>query len=801
MDITPQELFVSYSRQNKDFVRRLNESLAAHQRKAWVDWEGISATAEWMREIKAAIDGAHSFLFVISSASVASEICLQELEHAVEHRKRLIPILHEEVPRERVPAALAGIQWVLLRPSDDFAAGIRDLISAIDTDLDWVRTHTRFLLKAIEWEDGSEASSRLLRGKDLAEAERWVANSSGKEPLPTLLHSRYVMASRGAQSKRQRLTLASVTGGLLIAAGLAAFAWLQREQAVANELEANLQREEAVLQRAAADENAKRAEQQRQQAERENVRSLINGSRAYMATDQELEALVAALSAATKIRRDPELVGNTVEKHRTILALRRALFDTRERNRLQGNHRRGVSSVAFAPDGDTLYMAGGDRWISQWSVAGRELGRFETQHHGNNDGCPAIAFLAVSADGESLVVVGNEGGVSRWKTDGTAINTFNPNFAGYSEACTSIMDARVDFSKNLLILSTSNETRSWTLDGNRGPAQKHAGPIRWNDPRRVVRADGRYSAVRQRPEPIVVSAADGTELLQLPRQSSPAFSVRGDRIASIAETADNSTVHLWDLHPPALPTPGPAIPAEPDAVNVTLDGNAYAVLPYGHFKEGTGVMSQDERLVAVHVGHYGQKTEIWRLGSDPANDDATRLASFDNEQIASADFPNALSGMSFNPSGDVLATAGTDGSLKLWTLDGALTAATAAHTSYATISFSPDGLLLISSGSKSWSEDGTIKIWSPQLELLDRLGNEELDAPAPRFDTSGRFIVANKFTHPAERMIWIHDLDWLVDTACAAIGDYLQHGPLLDSERQMCASASAAAEPFWGKEQ
>ncbi len=58
--------FISYSRKDKDFVRKLNDSLDANGVDAWVDWEGIPLSSDWMDEITRAIDGGDAFLFVIS---------------------------------------------------------------------------------------------------------------------------------------------------------------------------------------------------------------------------------------------------------------------------------------------------------------------------------------------------------------------------------------------------------------------------------------------------------------------------------------------------------------------------------------------------------------------------------------------------------------------------------------------------------------------------------------------------------------------------------------------------------------
>ena len=86
------DVFISYSRRDKEFVSRLHDRLEASGRSTWVDWEGIPPSAEWLREIYAAIEAGDAFLFVISGHSVVSQVCAAEIAHAVKHHKRLIPV-------------------------------------------------------------------------------------------------------------------------------------------------------------------------------------------------------------------------------------------------------------------------------------------------------------------------------------------------------------------------------------------------------------------------------------------------------------------------------------------------------------------------------------------------------------------------------------------------------------------------------------------------------------------------------------------------------------------------------------
>ena len=142
------DVFISYSRVEGGFVRRLNDALSAADRDAWVDWEDIPPSAEWMDEIRRAIDAADIFIFVISPDSLASSVCQTELEHASEDNKKIIPVVRVDVDGEDVPELVRHLNWIFMRQTDDFDVGIQALGAAIETDLDWVRAHTRLLVRA-----------------------------------------------------------------------------------------------------------------------------------------------------------------------------------------------------------------------------------------------------------------------------------------------------------------------------------------------------------------------------------------------------------------------------------------------------------------------------------------------------------------------------------------------------------------------------------------------------------------------------------------------------------------------------
>src|ERR1700757_4621407 len=156
------EVFISYSRKDKDFVRRLDEALKSRGREAWVDWEDIRPTEEWMEAIYAAIEGADTFVFVLTPDSVASVVCGREIAHAAANNKRMVPIVARDLDVNTAPEALAKLNYIWFRDSDDFEKATDTLVSALDTDLDWVHAHTRLLTRAIEWESKGENNSFVL---------------------------------------------------------------------------------------------------------------------------------------------------------------------------------------------------------------------------------------------------------------------------------------------------------------------------------------------------------------------------------------------------------------------------------------------------------------------------------------------------------------------------------------------------------------------------------------------------------------------------------------------------------------
>jgi hypothetical protein len=219
--------FITYAREDQPFVRRLHDALMARRRDPWVDWE-ILPTAEWMAEIRTAIDAAPAVVYVLSPDSVASAVCLEEIAYALEQKKRIIPLVCRTVPAERVPASVRTINWIQLLDHVDLDATVDTLVTAMDADLGWVRAHARLLVRAREWDTKGRNASLLLRGADLKESEEWLVHVGEQEaPRRTELQVRYVVLSSRAETQRRRYLVAGISTALVATTGLAVVALIQ----------------------------------------------------------------------------------------------------------------------------------------------------------------------------------------------------------------------------------------------------------------------------------------------------------------------------------------------------------------------------------------------------------------------------------------------------------------------------------------------------------------------------------------------------------------------------------------------
>lgn len=89
------DIFISYSRFDREFVDRLINELECRGFDVWLDRKDISGGSDWRAAIVNAIRSCSAFLVILSSNSANSKKVIQELSLADEHGRQIIPIVYE----------------------------------------------------------------------------------------------------------------------------------------------------------------------------------------------------------------------------------------------------------------------------------------------------------------------------------------------------------------------------------------------------------------------------------------------------------------------------------------------------------------------------------------------------------------------------------------------------------------------------------------------------------------------------------------------------------------------------------
>ena len=195
------DVFISYARgDSRDFVARLSAALEERGKDTWVDLEDIPPASSWNEDLRAGIAAQRLLLLrhqprIGRIASTAAPSSTTRSALGKRHPACAAPA-RSPTPRSPRQSPPATGSPRLGRFTDDFDTSLATLVSAIETDLDWVREHTRWGLRAEEWERRGEDRSLLARGSDLDQAEAFISGGGNREPAPTELQGRYVVASR-----------------------------------------------------------------------------------------------------------------------------------------------------------------------------------------------------------------------------------------------------------------------------------------------------------------------------------------------------------------------------------------------------------------------------------------------------------------------------------------------------------------------------------------------------------------------------------------------------------------------------
>jgi WD40 repeat protein len=740
------KVFISYSRKDIDFAKRLTEELKKSDLGFWVDWEGIPPTVDFMKKIEKGIEESDIFLFLVSPDSVKSKVCGDEIAHAAKNGKRLIPLIVRDVKSEKIPQELSHLNWIFFRERDNFEESFQKLLLGINTDFDWVDVHSRLLVRAIEWEQANKDNSFLLRGKDLHDAETQLAINTSKNPYPTDLHREYILKSREAADRQRRwyTVLAVVTAIVMFVLGiygLNAAATAKKEAARANESQ---QREEIAKNHALAKEIESEINQLSASAvakiDQNLSQALLLGVEAYLHAKDNQANDFTAQDAITKIlQSNPGLIQVLVD------------------------HPDWVNLVAVSPDGKLLASGSLDNTVNLWDISNPAL---PVKLPALTAHTTSVEGLTFSSDGKTLASSSNDN-LILWDTSDPSTPKLlskiegyylHPQFAQDNKILSSLKinkDANnvyvlfnvADRESPVKLSQLDSRDKTVNMDSvilspNRNLAFTllHNGNVlEWdiadpNNPTFLSAVEGNNESVDS-----MAISADGNTLalgnsdttIALWNVSVPAAPVRSSiwsghslPITSLAFSADGNTlasssdetkapIILWDISNRNIPKK-----------IRTINGHSLAV---------TSLLFDKNNDILISSSRDGT-VMLWDVAK-PKTDLELGAIEFPEDEVAT--------GMAFQPNSNLLTSWNSDGKFQVWdisdlanpekteTLDGSINDAV----------FSRDGLLMASSS----DNDNIVTLWDAadfaQLSKIIKADNNSVSAIG--FSPDGKILAVN----------------------------------------------------------
>lgn len=378
-------IFISYSRKDLKFAQKVFVLLEDLGYRIWIDIQSIPPTAEFLKEILKGIEDMDFFVFIISPNSVSSEICNIELNHAIHHNKRIIPILCETTDPALVPNVLRQIHWIDWCNKDE-TSGTEKLKESLSYDVKWLHQHTDLLSRALEWEKQGKPSSLLLRAGSLADAEAWLIEGAWKESRPTSLQIIFIEESRSAQHRNKRngiiIGIVSLLV-LMILTGLVVFRTNQARLAT--------------------------FEEQKQNAFRV-ANALALKSQQVGETDVDLGILLALKSIHLTYDQYGEISSESSQ------ALYMQVLENAFKGQLTG-HVAPVQSFTVSPDGNYFLTGGYDSQTFLWGSDGSRKLLLEG-HTG------PVVTLSFSPDSQHFLTADANGNQFLWNIDGSLVYQF-----------------------------------------------------------------------------------------------------------------------------------------------------------------------------------------------------------------------------------------------------------------------------------------------------------------------------------------------------------------------------------------
>jgi hypothetical protein len=126
MEAKASRFFISYSRRDSEFVRRLAQDLQQAGANVWMDSSDIELGQRWDKAVTDALSQCSHVLVILSPSGANSNNVLDEIDVAVDEQKEIVPILYQDCD---IPLRLRRFQRVDF--STDYAHALTALLTSL----------------------------------------------------------------------------------------------------------------------------------------------------------------------------------------------------------------------------------------------------------------------------------------------------------------------------------------------------------------------------------------------------------------------------------------------------------------------------------------------------------------------------------------------------------------------------------------------------------------------------------------------------------------------------------------------
>ncbi len=197
--------FISYSRQDIEFIRELSAALEIGGITVLRDLSHVAKGEDYWKATQQLIVSSDAVVIALGSHSLKSAEVSREIDFAVSLNKRVIPIIVDDISGSAIPDAIKRLSFIFFIPNrlaatdGSFQSGVASTISAIRHEAHWVKKHADLIRLASAWKSSDHPNDLTLRKKELDEA------NSAVEAWPTVAPQlpSVVMEFLGASNNRQ----------------------------------------------------------------------------------------------------------------------------------------------------------------------------------------------------------------------------------------------------------------------------------------------------------------------------------------------------------------------------------------------------------------------------------------------------------------------------------------------------------------------------------------------------------------------------------------------------------------------